>query len=266
MPLSETPLVPLGTFLSHLRAHALARAPAPDMDLPDAELSSALHEAEEWAGRYSRAPLGPSAVSASAWCDRAGNVRLDRDPGRPVVRVQSVRYGPRDSEPVVIGNPRAVVGDDGPVLPGAIDRRHLAGIADPVIWVDCIAGWCTTVLSAASRPGDRVLTVEDTRWLTPGREYELLAHANRDLTVTVSPLWTPPWNIATPEPGQVLSAEPFHRPWHPCAVGTALSDLPAPVRLAVGNYAVAVLAARAKVRADEDEESFPDTALNAGTR
>jgi hypothetical protein len=116
-----------------------------------------------------------------------------------------------------------------------------------------VAGWVSTLLAADAQPGDTTLDVADATGILPGGSYRLW-EPGREEAVTVAPSWTPatgPASVPLAAPTRYAHDE-----------GGSWSAMPADMRLAIINYAVAQL-----MRPDTAaEDAFPDTSLSPGTR
>lgn len=70
--------------------------------------------------------------------------------------------------------------------------------------MDLVIGWFTTTLTETVHKTDRTLAVADTRWLVPGRTYQLpVDPADWRRCVTISRTWRPPRPSGPPVPGRV---------------------------------------------------------------
>ncbi|MFD0032531.1 hypothetical protein ACFVJK_30540 [Streptomyces sp. NPDC127172] len=221
-----------------------------------AELTNVLLMSSAWADDVCNQPLGAHRVDLSTQGRLDGDGNLIVFPSdRPVLSVAAVSYGSTLSRMAYVPTPAARVDKNQTIIipvGGVVPRGR--------VWVDITytAGWASTCLTSDATAGATTLTVADPTGILPGASYRLWEPGSEE-TVTVSPTWTPPAVTTAPAPVAVPLAAPTV---HAHTGGAGWSGMPADMRLAVVNYTTAQL-----MRPDTAaEDSYPDTALSAGTR
>jgi len=233
-----------------------------------AELVNLLLMASDWASNRCSQQLDAHVVTQRqrARFDRDGNLKIHPNHW-PVLSVVSVGYGWTPTALTVLDDATAWVEDDSEIVfafgttggwSGSLQFGGPTPGGDVFTQVTYVAGRVATQLSAPSTPGATTLTVANPVGVMPGSSYRIWEPGSEE-TVTVSPTWVPPAATSPPVPTSVSLATPtvFAH-----TAGHDFSGMPADMRLAVTNYAVASL-----MRPDTAaEDSYPDTQLGSGTR
>ncbi|MFG3287260.1 hypothetical protein ACGF3G_00350 [Streptomyces sp. NPDC048179] len=253
-----TPYVTAAEFTAHptyLDVETL-RPGIMDPAAQTAELTNVLLASSGWADNICNQTLGAHRVDLSTHgrIDRDGNLVVFPS-DRPVLSVAAVSYGSTFSRMAYLPAPAYRVDKNQTILipVGRVSTRGR-------VWVDITytAGWVSTLLAEDAGPGDTSLTVADPTGVMPGATYRLWEPGVEE-TVRVSPTWTPPDVTTSPAPTVVPLAAPIANPH---TEGSGWSGMPAEMRLAVVNYTISQL-----MRPDTAaEDSYPDTALSAGTQ
>jgi hypothetical protein len=263
---------PYVVTLAMLDANAFARAYA---DIPMSEqvaphgpgLDLLLQRAEDWANQFCETPLGPRTIELGTIlvsCDGDGTIRLLEPMLRPIISVPTLTYEYRGSDPVLIDGPRFQVDGGQLVFPHAVDPQHRGWKKSKLaVNLTYTTGWSTTALVDAVAEGDHILMVDNTAWLVPGWSYHLWAPTGEKQAVTISPSWARPAPVGTRVSGAVPITGALRRP---CQAGTVVTDLPTAAHDGVVSYALALMRAEAEAHMLEDDDPYPDTALNACTR
>ncbi|MGW2920419.1 hypothetical protein ACWDBF_21510 [Streptomyces angustmyceticus] len=268
----STPYVSAAAFRAHptyLDLDSL-RPDDPDPAAQDAVLTNLLLQASSWADNECDQPLGAHLFiqSGRVRTDRAGRIRMHADHG-PVSTVTGVGYGWSPTSLTTLAAPSAWVEDGSNLViglggasgawTGSLQLGFGSGPgAETFARISYVAGYVATQLADAAEAGATSLQVADPTGIEPGGQYRIWEPGAEE-TVTVSPVWQPPTPTGMPATTSVLLAAPTlvaHESGHD------FSDMPADARLAVVNYAMALL-----VRPDSSaEDEFPDTAMASTTR
>ena len=230
-----------------------------DPDAQTAELENVLLMASGWADRecnVGQLAAHQLTLQTRGRCDAQGVLRV-YPTDRPVLSVSQVSFGETFTSPTTVTNPVYRV-DQNQTIYLSVGR----GAARPGAWlyVDLtyIAGWSSTILTAAASAGASALTVADPTGILPGRTYRLWDPGAEE-SVTVSPSYTPAAVTFPPTATAIPLAAPTTADH---TVGGGWSGMDADMKLAVINYSVSQL-----MRPDTAaEDSYPDTDLASGTR
>lgn len=266
-----TPYVSPAAFTAHPTYLDLdgLRVGSADPAAQTAELANILLKASAWADSVCDMPIGAHLYvqNQRARCDRAGMVRLHADHS-PVLLVAGFGYGWTPTALTSLPSPSAwIEGGANMVIPlgstsgawsGSLQFGSPAAGAELFAQVTYVAGWVATQFAADALAGATSVTVADSTGITPGGRYRIWEPGVEE-TITVSSTWTPPAPSAAPAATAVTLASPLVNAH---TSGADVSGMPADMRLAVIQYAVALL-----MRPDTAaEDSFPDTPLASSTR
>ncbi|MFF7411662.1 hypothetical protein [Streptomyces lydicus] len=267
-----TPYVSAAAFRAHptyLDLDSL-RPDNPDPAAQDAVLTNLLLQASDWADNETNQPLGAHLFTQSCRVrtDRSGMLRVHAERG-PVSAVTAVGYGWSPTSLTSLAPPQAWVEDGTNMVIGLggtsgawTGSLQLGFGAAPGMEtfarISYVAGYVSTQLAAPAPAGATSIQVADPTGIEPDGQYRIWEPGAEE-TVTVSPLWQPPTSTSTPAPASVLLAAPTvvdHDNGHD------LSGMPTDLRLAVVNYATALL-----MRPDTAaEDEYPDTSMASTTR
>ncbi|WP_329143434.1 hypothetical protein OIU91_05915 [Streptomyces sp. NBC_01456] len=267
-----TPYVSAAAFRAHptyLDLDSL-RPENPDPAAQDAVLTTLLLQASAWADNECDQPLGAhlNTQLTRARTDRSGMIRIHAEHG-PVSTVTAFGYGWSPTSITSLSSPQAWVEDGTNMVFGLgaasgawTGSLQLGFGAAPGVEtfarITYVAGRVATQLMAPVTAGATSLTVADATGIVPGGQYRIWEPGFEE-TVTVSSLWQPPTPSSIPAATTVLldtATLVDHETGHD------FSGMPADVRLAVVNYATALL-----MRPDTAaEDEFPATAMASTTR
>lgn len=267
-----TPYVSAAAFRAHptyLDLDSL-RPDNPDPAAQDAVLTNLLLQASDWADNETNQPLGAHLFTqfSRVRTDRSGMIRVHADRG-PVSAVTAVGYGWSPTSLTSLASPQAWIEDGANMViglggasgawTGSLQVGFGAAPGTEIFArISLVAGYASTQLTAVAAAGATSIQVADPTGIEPGGQYRIWDPGAEE-TVTVSAQWQPPPPSSTPAPASVLLAAPTlvgH------ASGHDVSGMPTDLRLAVINYATALL-----MRPDTTaEDEFPDTAMASTTR
>jgi hypothetical protein len=265
-----TPYVSAAAFRAHptyLDTDGL-RVADPDPADQTAALTTLLLEASEWADNECNQPLGAHVrtVRCRATVDRVGNLKFHSDHA-PVASVVSVSYGQTPTAMTTVSGAGAWVENDANIVvplggasiawSGSL-QFGLPLSGEVFVRAVVVAGFAATVLTGTSTAGATSLTVADPTGFLPGERYRIWEPGAEE-TITIAADWVAPDPTLPPVATAVALASPT---LNAHAAGHDLSGLPAEVRMAVVQYAMATL-----MRPDSTaEDEFPNTALGSDTR
>lgn len=265
----NTPYVSIAAFTAHptymdldgLRVGSITQSDQ------DAELFNLLLMASQWADNQVNMPLGAHSYTqrTRAFIDRQGSLRFHSE-HTPVIAVGSVGYGYSPTSLTTVSGANAWVEQSANVTVPLASGGPWSGSLEfgPPVSGECFlqasltAGWVATTITAAAAPGASSITVADPTGIMPGQTYRIWEPGVEE-TVTIASTWTPTASGTPPIATAVPLASPLinsHTASHD------FSALPAEIRLAITNYAMAML-----IRPDSAVESaYPGTALRASVR
>lgn len=240
-----------------------------DPDAQTAELVNVLLKASAWADETADQQLGAHLVvqNERTRINGRGQVLLHAN-NTPVIQVVGYGYGLAPTALTTIDSPQVwiegganLVITAGPTTgawSGSLQFGSPAAGGEVFSQTVFVAGFVATQLAADATAGATQIVVADSTGIQPGERYRIWDPA-REESVTVDPTWTAPTLAGTPTATVVPLIAPLR---YDHGSDSDLSGMPASLRLAIINYATALL-----MRPDTTaEDEFPDTQLSPNTR